>query len=172
MHCVCVVHIKMWIYLLFPLNSQSQLRHALFSHYWATFSFSFFYPPLLWRIFTGRKPWHFLLYIHFLHLLVVSTGKRWERGGPKQKMHTDISRDSQAERLLFLTMLCTLATNTKKVLLFWHQCFGHKIPTPVFFLFLFIFCRFPIANFSWSKSQSFSHPDHVFLGTEKKVGLL
>ena len=120
----CVVYIKVWIC---PLSRQSQPRHALISHYWVSFFFSFFYFDVYLQAVI-----HGLSYCMFtFHLFMVNTGKRGGRGA-KTKMHTDVFRDSQAEWLLFLAMLHTLATK-KKVQLFWHQCFGHKISTLLFF---------------------------------------
>lgn len=72
-------------------------------------------------------------------------------------MHTDVFEDSQAERLLHFSYNSYTGNKNKKtkkkkkeekkkkeVQLFWHQCFGHKIPTLILlFVFAYVFiCSF------------------------------
>lgn len=68
-------------------------------------------------------------------------------------MHTDVFEDSQAERLLHFSYNSYTGNKKnkkkkegkkKEVQLFWHQCFGHKIPTLILlFVFAYVFiCSF------------------------------
>lgn len=68
-------------------------------------------------------------------------------------MHTDVFEDSQAERLLHFSYNSYTGNKKnkkkkegkkKRVQLFWHQCFGHKIPTLILlFVFAYVFiCSF------------------------------
>lgn len=79
-------------------------------------------------------------------------------------MHTDLFIDSQAERLLFLRYASYTGRKKKKVQLFWHRCFGHKIPTLLFFLFSLMF------SFAHVISRSSLNPDHVCVSQYRKKG--
>lgn len=123
-----VVRTKVWIC---PLKQPESAQTRIIFTLWATWGF-FFLILAFFDVYLQAEN-HGISYCMLTFSICWSLALEGdEKEGPKQKMHTDVLRGLQAERLLFLTMLCTLATNTKKVQLFWHQCFGHKIPTPLF----------------------------------------
>lgn len=138
MLCVWVcVYNRMCEFVFAALNSQSQPRQTLFSHYWVSFFFFF----LLWRIFTGKKQGLSYCIISF-HLFIINIEKP-EEEEPKWKCTQTYSEIHRLRAAPVLTTHPTLATK-KKVQLFWHRCFGHKIPTLLFiciFSLLFSFAH-------------------------------
>lgn len=69
------------------------------------------------------------------HLFIVNAGKRGGIGA-KIKMHTDVFRDSQAEWLLFLAMLPTLATKKEGSIILASMLWSQNTDT---FILLFVF---------------------------------
>lgn len=167
-----VVRTKVWIC---PLKQPESAQTRIIFTLWATWVFFFFNPRLLWRIFTGRKPWHLLLYAHFLHLLVISTGRRWERGAKTKNAHRRIERSAGWEAPVFNYALYTGNKYKEGSIILASMLWSQNTNTFIFFClfaFFFLLLLFSIAHFSWSKSQSFHTLIMCLSQYWKKVGLL
>lgn len=138
--CVCAAYISLSVcvcvceFVFPPLNSQSQPRQTLFSHYWVSFSF-FFSLTYIYRQKTRAFPTVCSLSICLSLTLESAEG----RGAKIKNAHRLVQRFTGwvAPGLSYASYT---GNKKKKVQLFWHRCFGHKIPTLLFFLFCFHFC--------------------------------